>query len=67
MLGNLAHREKDSFTNQACDYVTGDQAVITYCIYGPDRDTERLSDDASPPPVFDLHAVSSTKIAFIEN
>ena len=56
-VADLAHRDKFSFTNLGCDFVTDDQVVVTYAAYGPERVTERSRYDWHNPDVFDLHAV----------
>ncbi len=52
-ISDLAHREKFSFTNLGCDFVTDNQAVITYCAYGPEKPHSGWAN----PDVFDLHSV----------
>jgi sialidase-1 len=56
-IADLARQEGYNFTNLSCDFIDGRRAVITYCVWGPDR----ISDDGSVswhnPEVFDLHTL----------
>ena len=56
-IANLAHAEGYNFTNLGCDFVDDRLAVVTYCVYGPDRTSDDQVAGWQNPEVFHLHAV----------
>ena len=60
-LGNLAHKEGYNFTNLGCDFISDDIAIVTYCVYGPNRTCDNGRSGWENPEVFALHSAALTK------
>ena len=55
-VADIAHQEGYNFTNLGCDFIDDRRAVVTYCVYGPDRTADNRATGWENPEVFDLHA-----------
>jgi sialidase-1 len=55
-VADIAHLPGYNFTNVGCDFTDDHRAVVTYCVYGPDRKSGHGTTGWENPEVFDLHA-----------